>query len=131
MTMNIYNRECAALILIALFLFLSAYYYHQQAEMHSLQYSEVLTRVTSMFFSDTETSGFQITSKGYVLTEERGIFFTMMLSVFLCGILLLLSYIAHLRSASTKLDLPLNFVSVLLVIWVCATAYQVGLASYL
>lgn len=130
--MNTYNRAGAVLIVIALFLFLSAYYYHQQAERHNLLYSEAFSTVISIFFADAEKSGvYQMTSKGYVFTEERGIIFTWIVSVFLCGVSIFLNFIGYKCSANTKLDLPLNFVSVLLVFWIFMTAYQVGLISYL
>lgn len=130
MVMSIYNKLSVLVIAISLFLFLSAYYYHQQAERHSLQYSKAFAAVTSKFFLAPTDSEPQMSSKGYVFTEERGILFVMILSVFLCVISVVLNYIGYMRSGSTQFHLPLNFASVILAVWICVTVFQVGLNTY-
>ncbi len=128
--MNILNRFSFALILIALFAFLNANIYHQHTVDNQLKYSRIIASITSTLTPNPDTNGASFTTKGYVLTEERGILITMISCVVLLFISVVLNFIGQLKFGKNKVHLPLSFSAVLIAIMIFDTIMRVGLFNY-
>lgn len=128
--MNTFNKISICLIVISFFLFLSAYYYHQQSSKHNLRYSNAVAEITSQLSNKVGPPEAQLTSKGYVLTEERGILVLMVFSVTLCVIAIGISFVGYKRLGSDHFLLPLNFSALVIMVWEASALFQIGLHTY-
>ncbi len=128
--MNTLNRFSAALILVSFFMFITVNIYHQRTVDNQLKYSKIIASITSTLTPNPERTDPSFTSKGYVLTEERGILITMLFSVVLLCIAVVLNYIGQHKFGKNRVHLPLSFSAVLIAIMILTTIKNVGLLNY-
>lgn len=71
-----------------------------------------------------------MTSDGYVITEERGLLYTLLGCILLLSVSIILVLISKKRYGNNKIHLPLVFSSVLMMVLILHTTYKTGLFSY-
>ncbi len=128
--MNTFNRFSAALILVSFFMFITTNIYHQRTVDNQLKFSKIIASITSTLTPNSERTDSSFTSKGYVLTEERGILITMLFCVFLLFVAVVLNYIGQNKFGKNKAHLPLSFSAVLIAVMILTTIKNVGLFNY-
>jgi hypothetical protein len=124
------NTFSLVLIISAFLIFLGAYYYHQKTYRHDLSYASLIANVSSTLSPKEKLITPVITSKGYVITEERGLLIAMLSSTLLLTISLGLVLLSKKMHGGNKAHLPLAFTSALIIILIINTTYKIGLFNY-
>ena len=118
-----------ALLVVALFVALDAYYYHQRPGQHDFRYAQLVSAISRpMPFSEKPNPPEHRNEKGFI-TEEQSVLYPFALSAFLAIVALGLSIASRVRKGPSPGALPLGFSSVLALGWLANTANTIGLLS--